>query len=132
MFYRVKAKCGHVGRNCYVEKYFYVKAASGKEAAKKVRDFPRVKHHHKDAILSVERISYDEYMQGVESSSADSYFHVKNSSEQRLLGAVDPKEIQKESQRAIFKRTRNVEYIMKRRKILEREYDKMLSEAIYG
>ena len=51
MFYRVKAKCGHVGRNNYIVKNFYVVASSGKEAAHKVRYFPRVKHDRKDAYL---------------------------------------------------------------------------------
>ena len=49
--YEVCAKCGHVGRYNYVDKIFAVKASSGKEAAAKVRNFPRVKHDHKDAIL---------------------------------------------------------------------------------
>ena len=36
-YYKVYAKCGHVGRNSYILKWFYVKAESGSEAAKKVR-----------------------------------------------------------------------------------------------
>lgn len=132
MFYKVKAKCGHVGRNHYIEKWFYVIASSGKEAAYRVRYFPRVKHDRKDAIISVEQISHDEFTVGVRNSRADNYFNVRNSSEQRRLGAVDPQDIRDELPRHIAKRTRNVDYIIKRSKILERHYDKMLSEAIYG
>ena len=37
MYYKVLAKCGHVGRNNYIEKDFFIKANSGKEAAYRVR-----------------------------------------------------------------------------------------------
>ena len=57
MFYKVTAKCGHVGRNNYIEKDFFVKADSGRDAALIVRCKPRVKHDRKDAILSVKRES---------------------------------------------------------------------------
>ena len=132
MFYKVKAKCGHVGRNRYIEKWFYVIAPSGKEAARKVRYLPRVKHDRKDAILDVEQISRDEFTVGVESSRCDNYFKVTSSSEQRLLGAVDPQDVRQEPQRANFRKPRNVDYILKRRKILEKQYEAMISEVMYG
>lgn len=132
MFYRVKAKCGHVGRNNYIVKNFYVVASSGKEAARKVRYFPRVKHDRKDAILSVELISQDEFNSGIEINRDDAYFKVTNSSEQRLLGAVDPKDVRKEPRCLEFKKERNIDYILKRNRILEIQYDKMLAEAIHG
>lgn len=132
MYYKVRAKCGHVGRNRYVEKNFYVTASSGKEAAFKVRYLPRVKHHHKDAILNVKQISHNEFCEGVEISRDDCYFKATNSTEQRLFGAIKPDDIRHEPQPTARRKTRNVDYIMKRRKILERQYDKMLEEAIYG
>lgn len=132
MFYKVKAKCGHVGKNHYIEKNFYVVAASGKEAAHKVRYMPRVKHDRKDAILSVEQITQDEFDVGIKINRADNYFKATNSSEQRLLNAVDPIDIRREHQRVKNRKTRNVDYIRKRAKILKEQYDKMLSEAIYG
>ena len=49
--FEVEAKCGHVGRKYFTLKVFPVKANSRKEAAAIVRNIPRVKHHHKDAIL---------------------------------------------------------------------------------
>ena len=132
MFYRVKAKCGHVGKNHYIEKYFYVVATSGKDAAYKVRYKPRVKHDRKDAILSVEQISQDEFIMGIESNEKDNYFSVRSSSEQRLVGAVDPKDIKVEPKCNNFSKKRNVEYIMKRTKIFEKRYKEMLWESIYG
>ena len=132
MFYKVKAKCGHVGRNNYIVKDFYIRATSGKEAASKVRYLPRVKHDRKDAILSVEQITKDEFTMGVKTNRDDTYFKVTSSSEQRLLGAVDSEDIRPEPKHMDFEKSRNVDFIMKRTKILEEEYDKMLSEAIYG
>ena len=132
MYYRVRAKCGHVGRNHYIEKDFFVTASSGKEAACKVRCLPRVKHHHKDAILNVKQISRDEFCEGIEIHRSDYYFKVTNSTEQRLFEAVNPEDVRREHNREAFRKTRNVGYILRRRKILEKQYDKMLAEAIYG
>ena len=77
-YYKVLAKCGHVGRNKYIEKWFYIKAKSGKEAAKIVRDLPRVKHHHKDAIKDVIKISFEEYINGKKLTDQDFFFHIHN------------------------------------------------------
>ena len=62
-FYEVIAKCGHVGKKHYIPIKFAVKAETGEEAAKIVRDFSRVKHNHKDAILSVAKIDYERYLE---------------------------------------------------------------------
>ena len=56
-FYKITAKCGHVGKKNYIPIKFAVCAEDGKEAAKKVRNFARVKDNHKDAILDVKSIS---------------------------------------------------------------------------
>lgn len=92
-YYRVVAKCGHVGRGHYIIKEFFEKAADGKEAARKVRFAPRVKHDWKDAIISVELITRDEYIQGRELQNNDLYFKVTNSTEQRVRGAIDCEQI---------------------------------------
>ena len=132
MYYKVRAKCGHVGKNHYIEKNFFVTASSGKEAAFKVRYLPRVKHHHKDAILNVKQISQNEFCEGIVINKDDYYFKVTNSTEQRLFGAVKPEDIKRENQLTVFRKKRDVDYTMKRRKILERQCDKMIEEAIYG
>ena len=49
-YFKVEAKCGHVGHGKCIWITFATAAEDGKEAAKKVRDFKRVKHDHKDAI----------------------------------------------------------------------------------
>lgn len=81
--YEVEAKCGHVGRDCYVIKTFAVIAESGKQAAELVRWMPRVKHHHKDAIRSVNMIDEQRYCEICITNSLDPYFHCKCIQEQR-------------------------------------------------
>lgn len=85
MYFEVKAKCGHVGRNNYVIKSFGVMAYDGKEAAAKARKLPRVKHDHKDAILSVEKITLERYSQILREHGNDPYFTCSNIQQQREL-----------------------------------------------
>lgn len=89
LYFKVAAKCGHVGRGRYIIKDFFVKAEDGKEAAHKVRWFPRVKHHMKYAIVSVKLVTEREFICGRELQDNDLYFKVTNSSEQKLRGAID-------------------------------------------
>lgn len=86
--YKVTAKCGHVGRNFFVIKDFPIKASNGKEAAKIARNIPRVKHHHKDAILNVNEISVEEYERLIVENNNDPYFHCVNVQEQRQYEEV--------------------------------------------
>lgn len=81
--FEVIAKCGHVGKNKYILKSFAVKAEDGKQAAKLVRGLPRVKHHHKDAIKSVEEVCYERYLAIKVQNDSDPYFKCKNVQEQR-------------------------------------------------
>lgn len=83
-FYEVTAKCGHVGREQFYMGMFYVRAENGREAAMLVRQKPRVKHNHKDAILSLSSISYSEYLTGKAAYKANPYFSCKSKQEQRI------------------------------------------------
>lgn len=103
-YYEVEAKCGHVRRSNYIIKKFYVCANDGKEAALKVRKSPRVKHHHKDAIRSVNEIDYEIYLFGLNKTSNDPYFLVHNSSEQRDMCEFDDNEIIREEEKITFKK----------------------------
>ena len=94
--YQVSAKCGHVGRSNYVIKDFPVKAQDGREAAKLVRSFPRVKHHQKDAILDVVEISVEEFEGLRERNSNDPYFQCTNVQEQRMYEEIVYPEFQEE------------------------------------
>ena len=84
-YFMVIAKCGHVGRKNYIPVKFAVVAESGKEAAKKVRQFPRVKHDHKDAILDVRCITLEEFLEIKEINENDPYLKCHSRQEQNLI-----------------------------------------------
>ena len=106
-YFKVLAKCGHVGRNNYILKWFYVKAESGEDAAKDVRDTPRVKHHHKDAIREVHEISLEDYFNGKKLMSNDKYFQVHSRKESRLYNCEKPEDIYPEEEIIKYKKKRN-------------------------
>lgn len=128
--YKVVAKCGHVGRNRYIVKSFYVVANDGKEAAAKVRWFPRVKHHWKDAIELVCEIDRQEYINGKREISEDKYFQVKNSSEQRAFQCVLPDEICEHEIIKYKKNDKCLNYHSIMEKILRNDLKIQLSEVI--
>ena len=84
-YWKVLAKCGHVRKNKYILKTFYIKADSGSDAADLVRQMPRVKHDQKDAIRSVTEIDEEEYLAGIKQNKEDPYFSCRNIQEQRRL-----------------------------------------------
>lgn len=120
-YFKVTAKCGHVGRHHYIVKDFYIKANSGKEAAFKVRYMPRVKHDRKDAILSVEIITKSEYMIGKAAQAEDLYFMVHSSTEQRRCGAVDYDVILPEKEITKRPKSKNSIYYNKLARIMRRD-----------
>ncbi len=101
MMYEVSAKCGHVGRGKYVDKTFAIEAESGREAAKKARWLPRVKHDHKDAINYVKAIDEIRFAEIRNANTLDPYMHCQNIQEQRMMCNLD---IKKKKQKEILKR----------------------------
>ncbi len=95
-YFQVVAKCGHVGRNKFVSIAYPVVASSGKEAAARVRQYPRVKHHAKDAIVSCEEIDYETFRALKLKNEHDPYLHCKNSHDlkkvENLYERVDSRE----------------------------------------
>lgn len=87
--YEVVAKCGHVGRKNYVLKSFPVKAENGREAAKITRYFPRVKHHHKDAIREVIEIDEIRFCELLNNNNEDPYFHCNCVQDQRAYTEIN-------------------------------------------
>lgn len=74
-YYLVEVMCGHVGAFAYIPVVFPILAEDGREAAKKARSIPRVKHHNKYAILNVKKVSYDEYILQQEVNNSDAYLN---------------------------------------------------------
>ena len=87
--YEVNAKCGHVGKGKCIYKSFPVRANNQKEAARKARNYPRVKHDHKDAIRYVKELTQVEYEALCEQFGNDPYFKCKNKREQRRIDGFD-------------------------------------------
>ena len=84
-YFEVEAKCGHVGINRCILITFACIARDGKDAAAKVRQYARVKHHHKDAIRDVREISFEEFVKLRCENDADPFLHCKNPQEQRKI-----------------------------------------------
>lgn len=83
-YFMVSAKCGHVGKGSYYKGNFFIEAESGKEAAKKVRYYPRVKHDHKDAILSVTELDYLNFLIGRVLEQKEPYYRCHSKQEQAV------------------------------------------------
>ena len=131
-FYKVLAKCGHVGKNWYIKKWFFVTAISGKDAASFVRTIGRVKHNQKDAILNVLKIDYREYIEGLNNHKTDLYFNVNNSTEQRLLNCINPLDVFPENNSIMNKKDKRGK--PKKRmlfEIIEKETKRYIQGGIY-
>ena len=123
-FFRVTCKCGHVGRQFFIRIDFPVKADTGKEAAVIARNFPRVKHNHKDAILNCVEIDYEEYQILLKINNNDPYLKCKNPQEQaHILGFEKRLEIEPCFVKKINRSRRNiVEFKNKKRDSAEKSY----------
>lgn len=123
-YYEVEVKCGHVGRGHYIIKKLYIKAETGKEAATTARAVSRVKHHQKDAIVSVRGVTLEEYCLGLRANSEDPYFKCHCKQEQIRLEAVCPEEIMSETKQTSYKKQRTGQRI--RYETLLKDTDKYL------
>ena len=76
-YYKVTAKCGHVGKGNYVPINFAVKADTASEASQIVKRFPRVKKQLWDSIIACVRISKKEYKRLRKINSEDPYLNCR-------------------------------------------------------
>lgn len=127
-YYKVLAKCGHVGRNRYILKWFYLTANSREESARIIRFKPRVKHNHKDAIREVEKIDLDEYVTGRNKMDSDMYFNVHNSSDQKLYNCIKQEDVYLEVEEKKYKKNRNGQRL--RNESLKKEWERELRGGI--
>jgi len=126
-YYEVSAKCGHVGRNNYIIKKFYVKAETGEDAAEIVINKPRVKHHRKDVIIDTKKITEDEYIQGIKEMKEDMYFQVHCKQEQIRCEAVNECEIFREVKEEPIKYKKSRMGQQLRNEMLEKEWKRYQS-----
>lgn len=122
-YYAVTAKCGHVKKHKYIEMVLPVMAVDGKKAAKLARSIPRVKHDHKDAIVTVEEICEERYYELKEALNNDPYWACDNVQQQRAILDLDERIL--EEKRFERKETAKAsrEYRYKKIKERERSYD---------
>ncbi len=81
-YFKVTAKCGHVGKVFYYPGDLFIKAENGRDAARVARNMPRVKHDHKDAILNVEEIDWETYRAGKKDARKNPYFFCESVQQQ--------------------------------------------------
>ncbi len=126
-YFRVLAKCGHVGRQYYIPVDFAIVAEDGRQAATIVRQKARVKHDEKDAILSTEEISFEEFMQLRSKNDADPYLHCKNIQQQRGIENLYERLIPEKRKKQV--KTRHIDYKMRKNKIIERDAKNIILEG---
>jgi len=134
-YFKVVCKCGHVGRQHYVPIQFAVIAESKKEAARIAREFPRVKHQHKDAILNIYQISYEDYLELKEINNNDPYLHCHSKKEQNLTCDLTGRIVDDlHNAKVTFNkevRKARVAYIQKKQKIAEKYFWEVDYEYCY-
>lgn len=84
-YFKVIAKCGHVGKGNYVPVAFAVKAESRSAASQKVMGYHRVKKQLNDAIISCEEIDKHSYKELMCVNANDPYLHCKCNRQQREI-----------------------------------------------
>ena len=116
--YEVACKCGHVGRTRYIPIHYPIKAQSGKEAASKAREYPRVKHDRKDAILSVCKIDQRRFSELREINNRDPYLRCTCIQDQNLIDLSDRLLDEKETvYRMVRKDESNKDFYYKKQKL---------------
>ena len=88
-YFRVIAKCGHVGKGNYVPVAFAVKAESRSAASQKVMGYRRVKKQLNDAILSCVEIDKKSYKELMRVNANNPYLHCKCNRQQREIEGFD-------------------------------------------
>lgn len=120
-YYKVTAKCGHVGRGHYIAIAFPIMAENGKQAAAYTRTIPRVKHDHDDAILDVERITEEEYRALEERNRNDAYLCCTNVQQQRGIEGLESRLIPETDREPTYTRNRSGSRRMRRYEVGEYE-----------
>ena len=136
-YFKVDAICGHVGRkNCIIIS-FPIKAEDGKQAAKKAREFPRVKHDHKFAILNVEKITSEEYIELKEQNKKDKYLMCHSIQEQNMFheeikNRIIPDPYYKKREKYVNKEEREKRINYKRKKVYYKSGLYLVSKFYYA
>jgi hypothetical protein len=130
-YFAVTCKCGHVRKEFYIPITFPIIAKNKKAAAQIARQKPRVKHHHKYAILHNKEIPYTVYKQLVETNKNDPYLNIKSTYQQKPyqdeIEARRVKEPQKKSHKSDSVSKKDI-YNNKERIRKPKRYDYMIKD----
>ena len=88
-YFKVIAKCGHVGKGNYVPVAFAVKAESRSAASQKVMTYRRVKKQLNDAIISCEAIDKKSYKELMQANNEFKYLQCKCNKQQSAIEDFD-------------------------------------------
>lgn len=103
-YFKVTAKCGHVGKGNYVPINFAVKAENASAASQITKRFPRVKKQLWDCILACVEISRKEYKELRRINDNDPYLQCKCARDHSLVENENERVVQfeeKESRRKV-------------------------------
>ena len=122
----VTAKCGHVGKNYYTIKKFAIMAENKSDAAQITRFIPRVKHHHKDAIIEVIEVDDMAFNKQLAINNDDPYFKVSNKQEQNMQ--CEELEVYEEKLIETLKSNRrdSINYRIRKIRIIEKYFERMI------
>jgi hypothetical protein len=130
--FEVVCKCGHVGISHYIAVPFPVKAQSGKEAARIARQYPRVKHDHKYAILSVLKIDQNRFDELEENLKKDAYMHCSCIQDQNMIDISDRLQDEEEKELYLTKKNENGKLFYCCKKIIRNPKKYMNHYHYYG
>lgn len=102
MYFIVKARCGHVGRDKYIPIHFPIWANTAKDAAAIARNIPRVKHDHKDAVMSVKQVNWIAFEVQKVLNEFDPYLKVGSKYEQNAIMDLIADRIEYEDREQVF------------------------------
>lgn len=127
-YFKVVCKCGHVGKKFFVRVAFPIEAIDGKNAANIARFLPRVKHDYEDAILSCERITFEEFQRLKVQNQNDPYLKCTNVQDQNMIHDFESRlEVEerylKKEQTKTNKRD-SAKYRFRKQSFRELDYDK--------
>lgn len=123
-YYKVVAKCGHVGKGKYVEVVFPVCCDDAKSAAHQILKHGKVKKQLKNAISSVCEISLDEYLVLKQENTNNIYLRAHCSQEVNTE-ILDIKELvfEKNKKKVEFEtRREKITYLLKKKKTIMEAY----------
>ncbi len=123
-YYAVLTKCGHVGKDKCIKIWFAVKAENSKVAALKARKYKRVKHNHKDAIIQVREITFEEYKCFRFENDNDPYLQCKNIQQQRTIKNFEDRVEPDEYLLSKYRKTisdKNIDYLLKKNAIKKKD-----------